>query len=317
MTKPNPAAAPPQPKPPKPTDPPPADPKPTDPPDVEEGEEDGRPAEEPDEGEPSEPVLTWEEVLKAMDERKDPALTGDEPAMNVDFNKVMDDLESGTADPAQVKALLKAMRGMGTKRTQRLAEKEKLLDQARQEMEDQRRALLSGDFRRGVDEGAKPKEPPKLDPFDPKSVAAYVEHEVKQRVAQALQGMVGEIEKADTNQRQAREYAEFKAQYPELTTEEYRVPIAKLLKENDGKDGRPYLTLQQAFAIVDSGIQRKGRKAAEEEAAGHRRTLQERGLQTGSGSRVKDLREVPQHLLDSDDPNDLLEYLEAQAQQRK
>jgi hypothetical protein len=32
---------------------------------------------------------------------------------------------------------------------------------------------------------------------------------------------------------------------------------------------------------------------------------------------VKDLREVPQHLLDSDDPNDLLEYLEAQAQQRK
>ena len=254
------------------------------------------------------PSMTWEQVLEEMDKLDDPVLKGDgEPTIQVDFNTVMSDLEAGVAKPGEVKAVLGALRGMGTKRSQRTAEKEKKLDRRLQELEEQQAALLKGDFRKKVDERARPpEEPPKMDPFDPDSVQKYIAHQVEHGVAQAMQGLVGELDKSHKAQAQARGLTEFKHEHPEITTDAYKLPIARLLRAHQ------HLTLQQAYDIVDAGVKRTALEESKTEAARMRRMLQDRGLQTGGGRRAGGLGDVPQHLIDDPDPTGLFEYLEAQ-----
>jgi len=227
----------------------------------------------------------------------------------VDYQAVLNDPE---LDP-RAKALLRGLRQLVTKKTQAVSEEQKSLERARQELAERQKALLEGDFQDALKaqaEGPKEEEAAKYDPYDPDKTQAYIQQQIQQGVAQAMQQLTGKLQEVQQLQTRQRALDEFKASNPDLTeNQEVRMEVAKLLEANEG------MKLEHAYGLVKARGAKSEVERLREENQRLRATAQEHGYRTG-GAPGPAGSDVPAEIIADPDPNVLMAYLEAQRQKK-
>lgn len=153
--------------------------------------------------------------------------------------------------PEDVRKHVANMRASYTRKTQELAAERKALEALREELMATKEGTLNSAMLQEVsqyatDEGH--------DIYSEQGMQA----EIKRQAALMLQEMMKPAQEKIRHERRAMELETFKSANPELTRDEYRLPIAKMLME------RPELKLEDAFYIVKAKVD--ATKLAEEKA---------------------------------------------------
>lgn len=163
------------------------------------------------------------------------------------------------SQPPEVQRAMAQLRKDYTKKTQELAAQRKALDA-------QMKALAANP---ALEQAlATPAPSGEVDPFDPKSLTAHIEAEVKRRLAEVLAPVREQHNRAEAQSR----YDTFMAQHPDLSSnKELRVEVAAALKAD------PRLTLENAYYAV-----RGRRAAAAESEAARRAALEQRAVKAAA-----------------------------------
>jgi len=120
------------------------------------------------------------------------------------------------SQPPEVQRAMAEMRKMVTRKTQELAAEKKAI-------EAQRKALVAPEIAKALEAPAVAGE---VDPFDPKSLSAHIEAEVKRRLAEVLEPVRKQSQQAEAQQR----YESFMAEHPDLSADKaLRTEVAALL----------------------------------------------------------------------------------------
>lgn len=170
------------------------------------------------------------------------------------------------------------MRGMVTQKTQELADLRKELEAEREAIKMERELLLSGDFKKSIDDKAKEPEKP-YDLFDEEGMQKKIEQEA----AKMMQQMLKPLEEQQRTQQREYQINKFKTEHPDLMNDsELKVEVGKLLT------ARENLTLEDAYFIAKAKVL-EGREAAR--AASHRESKGRRSeafgkTSTGSNSSI-------------------------------
>jgi hypothetical protein len=143
--------------------------------------------------------------------------------------------------PEEVRKHIANMRSSYTRKTQELAEERKQLEALREELMQTKEHTMNNPV---LEEVSKHITDEEHDIYSEEGQRA----EIKRQAALMLQEMMKPAQEKIQAERRAMELNNFKTQNPELTQEEYRVPIAKMLME------RPELKLEDAFYIVKAKI---------------------------------------------------------------
>ena len=101
--------------------------------------------------------------------------------------------------------------------------------------------------------------------------------EIKRQAAEMLKEMMKPAQEKIQQERRQMELNNFKTEHPELTQEEYRLPIAKMLME------RPELRLEDAYFIVKAKVDSERLSAEKREIAQRRTTRKEAFSRTSTG----------------------------------
>ena len=241
------------------------------------------------EAEAAPPEMNLDELLTA--EILVPIVSSEENYTGMNYQDVV------TGLPDDAKKIISNLRSSYTKKTQEIAEQQKIMRQHVEEIEAQRQALLHSDFYKGIQEEAG-KEVKDLDPYDPKSFEARIQSEVAKR----MQDMLKPMKQAHELQQQKHALDNFKREHPDM--EEMKTDIAKVLIKNDHMD------LEQAYWVIKGKRLQDQHKTQTEELGRYKNAARSAGLKVGGDSRGKSSG-VPQYVLDKDDPVAIYKWIEA------
>jgi len=246
------------------------------------------PQEAPAEASPP-PEMNLDDLLTA--EIQDPIFSSEENYTGMNYQEVV------TGLPDDAKKIISNLRSSYTKKTQELAEQQKIMHQHVEEIEAQRKALLHSEFYKGVQAEAE-KEVKDLDPYDPKSFEARIQNEVAKR----MQEMLKPMKQAHELQQQKHALETFKREHPDL--ESMKKEVAGVLMKNE------HMNLEQAYWVVKGKKLQEESKNQEAELGRYKQAAKSAGLKVGGASRGN-MRGVPQYVLDKDDPIAIYRWLEA------
>ena len=151
--------------------------------------------------------------------------------------------------PEDVRKHVANLRSSYTRKTQELAQERKELEAIREELLSTKETTINNPH---LAEMSKYATDEQHDIYSEQGMQA----EIKRQAALMLQEMMRPAQEKIQLERRQLELNNFKAQNPELTQDEYRQPIAKMLME------RPELKLEDAFYIVKAKVD--AQKATEE-----------------------------------------------------
>jgi hypothetical protein len=211
--------------------------------------------------------------------RKDPILDDDraEP-----WSVSRDELE---ALPDAAKKTVANLRAQWTRKNQELAAKMKSLDEQAQALvsDATMQRLRDAQVQTGGEESS-------FDPFDPDSVAAYIQHQVQTGVAKGIEELINPV-REQTQLAQRRQQLEvWKAQNPEIENPEVKLAVARELDANDA------LSLEVAFELVMARRQRDEVARLRAEREQERAAARAAGLKIGGSSRASGVSRVPEHV---------------------
>ena len=230
-----------------------------------------------------------EDLLSA--EIPDPILSSNENYTGINYQDVVQSL------PDDAKKIIANLRSSYTKKTQELAEQQKIMQQHVEEIGSQRKALFESDFYKNVQQTAD-KETGDLDPFSPKSF----EDRIQSEVAKRMQEMLKPMKQAQELQQQKYALETFKREHPDL--ENMKKEVAGVLMQNE------HMNLEQAYWVVKGKKLQEESKNQEAELGRYKQAAKSAGLKVGGASRGN-MRGVPQYVLDKDDPIAIYRWLEA------
>ncbi len=216
-----------------------------------------KPAEQPQWQKDIDAIVTRAEQAREKKEQEEAKAKAAEEAAGLLEGESWDSVYK--SQPPEVQRAMAQLRKDYTKKTQELAAQRKALDA-------QMKALAANP---ALEQSlAAPAPTGEVDPFDPKSLSAHIEAEVKRRLAEVLAPVREQHNRAEAQAR----YDTFMAQHPELTAnKELRVEVAAALKAD------PRLTLENAYYAV------KGRRAAAAESeAARRAALEQRAVKAAA-----------------------------------
>jgi len=219
------------------------------------------PAAEPAEAEVAAPAETpkrsWQERIddvlerntKAQDSRPEPEPEPEddaEPDQKVAWDDVI------TKQPADVQKLMRQLRAESTRRFQEAST-------LRKQAEAEKAALFDSPMFQQLQQMAS--QDANIDPFDPKSVDAYIEKKVAERLQSVLQPVHQAHRQAEATQR----YEQFMDTHPDLKSDkQLRHAVAGELRNNEA------MTLEQAYLVV------RGRGALQQQKKSQARQVAER-----------------------------------------
>lgn len=202
--------------------------------------------------------------LAAADFGDDPAMQGTHKGIP-DYKKILEHI------PENGRKLVQNLRASYTQKTQEIAELRKALETEKQNLQKQREMLSESEFAKNVREIAN--KPIESDPWSDEGL----QERINQKAAQMMQQMLEPLQQDLAVQKRQVALESFKSKHPDITSDELRVPIAKLLME------RPELKLEDAYYLV------KGQRSIEQSAQEKQvRQVQKQVLQkTSTGNAVR------------------------------
>ncbi len=148
--------------------------------------------------------------------------------------------------PEDVRKHLANFRSSYTRKTQELAAERQALKQEledyRNEMIAERKTLYDGELAKKVDRITG--DETEYDVYDPEGM----KKEIERQAAKMLKEMMQPAKEQLAVQQRKMELQKFKTANPEITSDEYRMPVAKMLRD------RPELKLEDAFYIVKAKV---------------------------------------------------------------
>jgi hypothetical protein len=150
--------------------------------------------------------------------------------------------------PPDVRKHIANLRADYTRKTQQLATERSELEKVRGELYATREGVINGPLAKMVKEVDTTEE---YDLFDTEGM----KKEIQRQATLMLQQMLKPAQEEVAAQQRRVELDRFKAENPELITDEYRFPVAKMLQE------RPELKLEDAFYIVKAKVETEKLKA--------------------------------------------------------
>lgn len=182
--------------------------------------------------------LSLDELMNA-DFGDDPVMQGTHKGIP-DYKKILEHI------PENGRKLVQNLRSSYTQKTQEIAELRRALEAEKQNLQQQRAMLSESEFARNVRELAN--KPVESDPWSDEGL----QERIQQKAAQMMQQMLEPLQQDLAVQQRKAALDSFKVKHPDVTSDELRVPIAKLLME------RPELKLEDAYYLV------KGQKSIEQ-----------------------------------------------------
>jgi len=236
----------------------------------------------------------------AADHRIDELLTAeiDEPIFSsgenykgINYQEVVREL------PEDAKKIIANLRSSYTRKTQELAEQQKIMQQHVDEIQANRSALFNSEFNKSIEETAST-DKKDVDPFNPKTIEERIQHEVAKR----MQDMLKPMKQAHQLQQQRIKLEAFKKDHPDL--DGMKKEVAKVLTDHKG------MNLEQAYWVVKGKKLDEQTKNQEAELGKYKAAARSAGLKVGGANRGTN-RGVPQYVIDKDDPIAIYRWLEA------
>jgi hypothetical protein len=179
-----------------------------------------------------------------------------------DYKKILEHL------PENGRKLLGNLRASYTQKTQEIADLRKQLEAERVQLERDRKLMTESEFAQHV--RAQADAPLQHDAWSDEGLQERINKQAAQMMQQMLQPLQQDLEA----QRRQVALDSFKQQHPDLTADDIRMPVAKLLME------RPELKLEDAYFIVKGQVARQQSEAV--------RTAQRETLKkTSTGNAVR------------------------------
>jgi len=179
-----------------------------------------------------------------------------------DYKKILEHL------PENGRKLLGNLRASYTQKTQEIADLRKQLEAERVQLERDRKLMTESEFAQHVREQAAA--PLQHDAWSDEGL----QERINKQAAQMMQQMLTPLQQDLEAQRRQVALDAFKGQHPDLTSDEIRMPVAKMLME------RPELKLEDAYFIVKGQVSRQTSEAV--------RTAQRETLKkTSTGNAVR------------------------------
>jgi len=172
--------------------------------------------------------------------------------------------------PEDVRKHVANMRASYTRKTQELAAERKQLEALREELLATKEGTLNNPM---LEEVSKYATDEAHDVYSEEGMKA----EIQRQAALMLQEMMKPAQDKIRQERRAVELESFKANNPELTQDEYRMPIAKMLME------RPELKLEDAFYIVKAKVDSQKLKSEREAMAAQKSSRKSTFAKTSTG----------------------------------
>jgi hypothetical protein len=160
-----------------------------------------------------------------------------------DYKKILEHL------PENGRKLLGNLRASYTQKTQEISDLRKSLEAERAQLARDRELLSNSEWAQQVREKAEA--PLQHDAWSDEGL----EERINQKAAQMMQQMLSPLQQDLESQRRQVALDSFKSQHPDLTSDDIRVPVAKLLLE------RPELKLEDAYFIVKGQVSRQQTEA--------------------------------------------------------
>ena len=176
--------------------------------------------------------------------------------------------------PEDVRKHVANIRSSYTRKTQELAEMRKALEAERAEMQRNNENVLNNPFlKRAEEELAKEEE---YDIYTTEGMQA----EIKRQAAKMLQEMMKPAQEEIQMKQRRFQLEQFKSDNPELMDDDYRLPVAQMLRD------RPELRLEDAFYIVKAKVDATKLKAEREQVAKQKQTRRQTLRKTSGGKSV-------------------------------
>lgn len=160
-----------------------------------------------------------------------------------DYKKILEHL------PENGRKLLGNLRASYTQKTQEIADLRKQLEAERAQLERDRKLMTESEFAQHV--RAQAEAPLQHDAWSDEGL----QERINKQAAQMMQQMLTPLQQDLEAQRRQVALDSFKSQHPDLTSDEIRMPVAKLLME------RPELKLEDAYFIVKGQVSRQQTEA--------------------------------------------------------
>lgn len=177
--------------------------------------------------------------------------------------------------PEDVRKHVANLRSSYTRKTQELANIRKELEAERLALQQQRESTLNNPaYQRAVEIANNPEE---FDLYDPEGMKREIERQAALQLKQMLEPAREEL----LMKQRRMELDTFKSNHPEITSDEYRMPIAKMLTE------RPELKLEDAYYIVKAKVDAEKASALKAELEAERASRRQALMKTASGKATK------------------------------
>lgn len=187
--------------------------------------------------EPEVEELSLDDLLdSSLDEH--PELKGGHKGLP-DYKKILEHL------PENGRKLVGNLRASYTQKTQEIAGLRQQLEQERAALARDRELMSKSEFAQKVKEQAEA--PLQHDPWSDEGL----QERINKQAAQMMQQMLAPLQQDLEVQKRQVALDSFKSQHPDLTSDEVRMPVAKLLME------RPELKLEDAYFIVKGQLTRQ------------------------------------------------------------
>jgi len=179
-----------------------------------------------------------------------------------DYKKILEHL------PENGRKLLGNLRASYTQKTQEISDLRKALEGERAQLERDRKLMSDSEFSQQV--RALADKPLEHDAWSDEGL----QERINKQAAAMMQQMLTPLQQDLDTQRRQVTLDTFKAQHPDLVSDEIRMPVAQLLMQ------RPELKLEDAYFIVRGQLQKAG---ADTQRAAQRETLKK----TSTGTAVR------------------------------
>lgn len=237
----------------------------------------------------SQPDHRLDELLTA--EIEEPIFSSGENYKGMNYQEVVREL------PDDAKKIIANLRSSYTRKTQELAEQQKIMQQHVDEIQANRSALFNSEFNKNIEETAAT-DKKDVDPFNPKTI----EERIQQEVAKRMQDMLKPMKQAHQLQQQKMKLDSFKRDHPDL--DGMKKEVAKVLMDHKG------MNLEQAYWVIKGKKLDEQTRQQEDELGRYKAAARSAGLKVGGANRGTN-RGVPQYVLDKDDPVAIYKWLEA------
>jgi Skp family chaperone for outer membrane proteins len=181
--------------------------------------------------------LSLDELINA-DFGDDPVMRGTHRGIP-DYRKVLEHI------PENGRKLVQNLRASYTTKTQELAEARRELEAERAQLQRDRQLMTESEFAQQVRQLAVA--PLQHDAWSDEGL----QERIDKRAAEMMQKMLSPLQQDLDTQRRQVALDSFKAQHPDLVSDDIRMPVARLLTE------RPELKLEDAYFIVKGQVSRQ------------------------------------------------------------